>query len=204
MTPTSWSRDSVEPNRSRPETRPIRLLLDQGFPKPPGFALETVDSTVEVVHLHDFDIALSDSPTPDWYVYCRAAECGFDALVTRDLKQTRQAPEMIVLSLLKRFAVICWRQSIEDPMVEWGQLIAYLPQIRMRLRCLDKSVMILLPKPSLSDGALNDPKKYLAEISEEKKVSVEQVRHEAKEELVDFLSDRNERERFSGMLRLRL
>ncbi len=74
----------------------------------------------------------------------------------------------------------------------------------MRLSCLDKSVMILLPKPSLSGGALNDPKTYLAEISEEKKVSVEQVRHEAKEELSDFLSDRNERERFSGILRLKL
>jgi hypothetical protein len=69
-------------NDPPPETRRLRLLLDQGFPKPPRSKLEDVDSSIEAVHLYDFDRSLSENGTPDWYLYCRAAEAGLDALVT--------------------------------------------------------------------------------------------------------------------------
>jgi hypothetical protein len=55
----------------------FRLLLAQGFPKPPGFAVQQVDNTIDVVHLRDFDATLARQRTPDWMVYCIAAEAGF-------------------------------------------------------------------------------------------------------------------------------
>lgn len=190
------------PNESQPETKRIRLLLDQGFPKPPGFALRAVDAMTEATHLSDFDRGLSLHSTPDWYLYCRAAESNFNALVTRDLSQIRLAPEMFVLSRLERFAVICWHKPIEDPMVEWGQLIAYLPQIKKRLQDNKKSMIILLPKPSLASSSMRDPGNILGEMSSGLDISNEQVRHDAKEEIVDWLSQRGEVERFSRLLRI--
>lgn len=192
----------MAPNPLQPETKRVRLLLDQGFPKPPGFTLKSVDATIDAVHLSDFDRELSDNPTPDWYIYCRAAESGFDALVTRDLKQTKQGPEMFVLSRLRRFAVICWRQPVEDSLAEWGQLIAYLPQIKKRLNGLTKSIIILLPRPSLSDKSLNDPASFLGEISNDRKLSGAQVRYEAKEEVVEWLAETGQVERFREMLHI--
>lgn len=36
----------------------MRLLLDEGFPSPPGFDISAVDQSVEVVALRDFDSSL--------------------------------------------------------------------------------------------------------------------------------------------------
>jgi hypothetical protein len=112
----------------------FRLLLDQGFPKPRGFAVQAVDRTVEVVHLHDLDPQLSMQSTPDWMLYCIAVQAGFDALVARDRRQLDEVLEMYVLSRLRSFAVITWRKAIEDPIREWGQLLAYLPEIKKFLK----------------------------------------------------------------------
>lgn len=198
----NWSLDSVAPNQSPSKTQRFKLLLDQGFPKPPGFAIGAVDATVDVTHLFDFDRGLSDNSTPDWYIYCRAVKRGFDALVTRDLSQTKQAPEMLTLSRLKKFAVICWREPVEDPLVEWGQLIAYMPQIKKRLNNLTKSKVILLPKPSLSNKSLKDPDGFLGEISKDRKLSGAQIRHEAEKEIVEWLTEADEVERFRDMLQV--
>ena len=101
----------------RPER--VRLLLDQGFPKPPGFEPSDVDRQLEWAHLWDWKRALSERSTPDWVLYCEASEGGFDALVTRDFTQAEQAEEMVCLSLLRDFHVISWRQRMEDPISEW-------------------------------------------------------------------------------------
>ena len=34
------------------------------------------------------------------------------------------------LSGLTNFHVVAWRQRMDDPISEWGQLLAYLPAIR--------------------------------------------------------------------------
>jgi len=57
---------TTSPSPKQPE---LRLLLDQGFPKPPGFNLAFVDRTVEAVHLSDFAPELSINSTPDWMIY---------------------------------------------------------------------------------------------------------------------------------------
>lgn len=80
----------------------LRLLLDQNFPRPPGFDLGSVDATVEAVHVFDHDPALTEAGTPDWLIYLRAVEDGFDALVTRDSHQLDQPEELWVLSSSSR------------------------------------------------------------------------------------------------------
>ncbi len=105
----------------------FRLLLDQNFPNPPGFDVAEVDSSVEVVHLGLHDPTLTAGGTPDWVIYLRAAHDGFDALVTRDLSQTELPEEMLVLTRV-RLTLVAFREAVEDPIVEWGQLLAYLPR----------------------------------------------------------------------------
>ena len=73
---------------------------------------------MEVVHLIDFDSTLSKASTPDWFLYLRAAEARFDAMVTRDRNQLGLPEEMWVLTRV-RLTLITFRQPIEDPIVEW-------------------------------------------------------------------------------------
>lgn len=72
----------------------LRLLLDQNFPKPPGFDLADVDATIQATHVFDHDPGLVASGVPDWLLYLRAADDGFDAIVTRDWHQLDQPEEL--------------------------------------------------------------------------------------------------------------
>jgi hypothetical protein len=74
-------------SRKQPE---LRLLLDQGFPKPRGFNVRAVDDTFNVQHLSAFRPDLAKVQTPDFIIYLVAAEAGFDAIVTRDASQVKQ------------------------------------------------------------------------------------------------------------------
>lgn len=104
----------------------LRLLRDQNFPKPPDFQLEDVDETVEVVHVHDRDPSLVVSGVPDWLIYLRAAEDGFDGVVTRDWHQIDEPEGLWVLGNLK-LVVVSWKRPLNDPVTEWGHLLAYMP-----------------------------------------------------------------------------
>ena len=94
--------------------------------------------------LYKFDRTLAETSTPDWVLYCRAAEAGFDALVTRDQSQISQPVEMYVLSRLHHFTIVTWKKSVEDPIREWGQLLAYPhasgrdPFARSDARCAER------------------------------------------------------------------
>lgn len=168
------------------QPEPFKLLLDQGFPKPPGFTVRMLDHSVSVVHLSEFAPALTQQSTPDWYVYCKAAEAGFDALVVRDRSQLDQLTEMYVLSRLKSLSVVTWRKVIDDPVREWGQLLAYLPQIKTS--CREKGGrVIVLPAPTLTSRSYFDPSKTLGTASKRLGVSNRQVRHDARQEMTDWL-----------------
>jgi hypothetical protein len=129
---------------------------------------------------------LAERSTPDWYVYCAAAEAGFDALVVRDRSQLDQLAEMYVLSRLKTLTVVTWRKGIDDPVREWGQLLAYLPQIKQR--CMEAGGRaIQLPAPTLGTDCFYDPRKTISREAELRSVAVGQVRVEARAEITDWL-----------------
>ena len=171
-------------NHLQPES--FKLLLDQGFPKPPGFTVRALDRSVSVEHLNDVAPELSQRSTPDWYVYCFAAERGFDALVVRDRSQLDQMTEMYVLSRLSTLTIVTWRKVIDDPVREWGQLLACLPQIRRS--CQDKGGRaILLPAPTLTSKSYFKPSAALGKRSWKLGVSNRQVRDNARQEIADWL-----------------
>ena len=161
MTHTSLNGVFVASTSQNPPQPEFRLLLDQGFPKPPGFDLHELDQTIEVVHLSDFAPELAERSTPDWAVYCFAAEAGFDAIVARDRSQMDQVAEMWVLTRLSGFSLITWRKGTDDPVREWGQLLAYLPEIKKVMR-QGKPRAILLPSPTLQSANLVSPNEPLA------------------------------------------
>jgi len=164
----------------------FRLLLDQGFPKPTSFAVSELDRSVHVRHLHDFSPDLAQRSTPDWYVYCAAAEAGFDALVVRDRSQLDQLAEMYVLSRLRDLTVVTWRKGTDDPVREWGQLLAYLPQIKQR--CKERGGRaILLPAPSLSADSYFDPASTVGREAQRRGVSHRQVLDAARTEMEDWM-----------------
>jgi hypothetical protein len=186
---------------NRPEADRYRLLLDQNYPNPPGFDVGRVDATVDVVALGSFDPALARRNTPDWLIYLRAAEAGFDAMVTRDENQLSLPEEMWVLTRI-RLTLVTFRQPIEDPIVEWGQLLAYLPAIRRRSDARSSQI-ILLPKPTLSAQNVSKPKDELHQLAAEQGISAGQLRRDAQSNVVDLLDERGLTGRFDSLLRLR-
>lgn len=136
-------------------------------------------------------------------VYCRAAEAGFDGLVARDRSQLDQLAEMFVLTRLRGFSVITWRKPIEDPVREWGQLLAYLPEVKRRLG-QGRGQAILLPSPMLKADNLYDPTDTIGLEAKSQRRSVTEVRRQAAEEIHDYLEMTGEpRERFDALLGLR-
>ena len=173
----------------------MRLLLDEGFPSPPGFDVSVVDQSVEVRALRDFDDGLTGARTPDWYLYLRAAQAGFDALVTHDRDQLTQAEELWVISKTK-LSLITWRKPIPDPLREWGQLLAYLPEIRRLIKQHGPS-LVLLPTPRLSKKNLEKASNILGILAKEQSVSNQQVKTEARRAVVRELKRRGETELLS-------
>jgi hypothetical protein len=177
----------------------VRLLLDEGFPSPPGFRPDMVDATVEVTALREFDRSLTGASTPDWYLYLRADEAGFDALVTRDWRQSEQPEELWTLSRTA-LSIVTGRRSIEDPVREWGQLLAYLPEIR---RMLDENgpSIVFLPSPRLDRKSLGKATNLLGKLASSLHVSGQQIRDEAREIVQSELAAREQLDRFRAALR---
>ena len=113
--------------------------------------------TIEFQHFSAFAPSLARISTPDWMLYLVAKHGGFDAVVTRDLAQFTQREELVAIALTE-LTVVTWRQPVEDPLAEWGQLMAYAPQIAKRMRTADYSpTVIFLPAPRLSPEQTKRP-----------------------------------------------
>jgi hypothetical protein len=124
----------------------MRMLLDENFPDPPGFDPSELDAALHAVSLGSHAPALAGNRTPDWFLYLVAQEGGFDALVTRDWRQSAQTEEMWVATKTE-VSVITWKRPQEDPVVEWGQLLAYMPQVRRLREECGPSIFSFRPPP---------------------------------------------------------
>jgi len=179
----------------------MRLLLDEGFPSPPGFSPESVDATIEVLTLRQFDPKLSGASTPDWYLYLRANEAGFDVLVTRDWHQAEQPEELWALTRTA-LSVVTWRRSTEDPIVEWGQLLAYLPEIRRTVESHGPSI-VFLPAPRLDIKSIRRAAELIGHLASDLGMSSGQVRQQARDLIEAELIARDESARFADVLKSR-
>jgi hypothetical protein len=124
----------------------LKFLLDQGFPKP-MLKVDALDRKVGYIHLRDFDTRLSRSSTPDWMVVLAAEAGGFAGIVTRDRSQLNEPETMIALERT-RLSVVTWSKGIEDPVREWGMLLAYMPQVTKRIESEGPHIFTL-PNPRL-------------------------------------------------------
>jgi hypothetical protein len=155
---------------------PHRLLLDQNFPSP-VFGLEELDETVQFVPLYRFASELAKESTPDWVIYLAAAAAKFDGIVTRDRSQIDE-PEALVALALTQLCVVTWATPIEDPVTEWAQLMAYIPEIKKRL---DEGLrrVILLPAPRLRPEQFRMASALLQERAALAKTSANELRSDA-------------------------
>jgi hypothetical protein len=153
-----------------------RFLLDQNFPSPIT-DMSLIDAMVKYVPVEKFDASLTRKRTPDWVIYLRAAEDGFAGVVTRDANQLEQAEEMVVLAN-SELSVVTWQRPVEDPLQEWGQLIAYMPLVVRRLDGGNKGIF-LLPRPSLGKDNIRSPRDLLGEMASKQGRSYPEVRAEA-------------------------
>jgi hypothetical protein len=136
-------------------TRPLRFLLDQQFP-PARFDIHALDRSVEYVHLSEHNPAYS----------------------TLDRSQLDEEAELVALAS-SRVSVITWSRGDEDPIVLWGQLLAYMPQIVKTLATVAPAV-ITLPNPRLEHRRNVDrPEDLVRGMQERDKVSYPERRARA-------------------------
>jgi hypothetical protein len=127
-------------------TAPLRFLLDQQFPKP-MFDIRALDESVTYEHFADVAPADSMTSTPDWMLHVIAADRGFDGVVTLDRAQLDEETELVALSLAQ-ISVVTWKRDDEGPVVLWGQVLAYMPQVVILLEQV-RPLVITLPNPRL-------------------------------------------------------
>jgi hypothetical protein len=155
----------------------FRFLLDQNFPTP-TFGVEELDETVRFVHLVNFAPELAKQSTPDWLILLAAAAGGFDGIVSRDLEQIRDPDTLVALDGTD-LCVITWASPIEDPVTEWAQLLAYLPEVKKRL-AEDRRRIILLPAPRLlRTDQFRKATDLLQEHASNRRTSAREIRSEA-------------------------
>lgn len=176
----------------------FRILLDEGFPSPPGFDPSSIDRRMELTSLREFDGSLVGRGTPDWYLYLRAQEAQFDALVTRDWHQSVQAEEMWTLTRTD-LSVVTWREPIVDAIAEWGQLLAYMTEI-LKLISTHGHCVVMLPTPRLDRRNVVRASDALGRLARDEGRSNQQIRDEARSAVTDWLARENLRERFSTIL----
>jgi hypothetical protein len=127
----------------------MRVLLDQGFPAPPGFKPTDLDATVEYIPLVRHAPELAKVSTPDWMVILAAAKGGFDALAVDDQELKENELCLVALSYTA-VSLIAWTQGI-DAVTGWAQLVAYAPKIAQRIAELGPNIF-LLPTVRIARG----------------------------------------------------
>jgi hypothetical protein len=175
----------------------VRLLLDQGFPEPPGFTPGAVDRTIEVVPLRDLDAGLTGAP--DWYVILRAHEARFDALVTRSWHAPPHSEELWTL-VRTHLSIVTWARPVDDPVRAWGQLLAYVPEVRRVIAERGPSI-VRLPAPRLAATMLEPADEAFTTLAAERGVEDRWLREEARAGVYRDLAAWGERDRFDALLR---
>jgi hypothetical protein len=151
--------------------------------------IEVLDRSVEYGHFSAVEPDFARVRTPDWLVYLLTRENGFNALVTADHSQLEQEEELIALSL-SGVNLVTWKGQQEDPVVQWGQLLAYMPQILPHL-LRGKQTIIRLPNPRLKVREhVFTAADFLAPIKIRDKVSYPERRAAALEIMHDELARR--------------
>ncbi len=169
---------------------PLRFLLDQGFPSP-RFDIHALDRSVVYVHLSEHDPRYSRTSTPDWMLHLVAAEGGFDGVVTLDRSQLEEEAELVALAS-SQVSVVTWTGGDEDPIVLWGQLLAYMPQVVKTMKMI-RPIVVTLPSPRLAPRHhVQRPEEMVRAMKERDQVSYPERRSRAVDMMQRKLAKRGE------------
>lgn len=164
----------------------LRWLLDQNFPKP-RFDADQLDARVEYIHLYDFNPPFSRTSTPDWLLHLAASDAGYDGVVTTDPSQLDQDEEAIAL-MATRLTVVTWTRRIDDPVVLWGSLISFMPEVLKRIAQQGPS-LVTLPVPKITSDRVEKTAGVGGRVAASRRTSLPELRAEVvpdmKAELVD-------------------
>jgi hypothetical protein len=174
----------------------VRLLLDEGLPSVPGFRPEALDASVTFVTLRELDPKLATAP--DWYVVLRAAEGGFDALVTLDGRHVEQPEETWAL-WRGGLSIVTWRRPPGDPVTAWAQLVAHVPEVRRVLAAKGPSV-VSLPTPRLGGASVEPAGDVLDRLAAGLGVSDQALRNQARAVVRAGLDARGQLRRFGAVV----
>lgn len=86
--------------------------------------------------------------------------------------------------------VISWRKPLNDPVAEWGHLLAYFPQLKRRIERGQPRVL-LLPPPQLGKSNEVNPREALNLYANEQQRAVQEIRRDAQETVTAYLDDAN-------------
>lgn len=164
-----------------------RWLLDQNFPKP-RFDADQLDALVEYVHLYDFNPSFSRTSTPDWLLHLAADDAGLDGVVTTDPSQLDQDEEAIAL-MATRLTVVTWTRRIDDPVVLWGSLTSFMPEV---LKRVDQQgpCLVTLPVPRISPARVEKTAGVGGRVAASRGTSVPELRAEVVPDMRAELADR--------------
>jgi hypothetical protein len=82
---------------------------------------------------------------------------------------------------------------------EWGQLLAYLPEIRRMIDTHGPSI-VFLPSPRLDNKSVEKAGDLIGQLASDLGISTSQVRTQARDVIEDELSDRDELARFTEVV----
>jgi len=156
---------------------PKRFLLDENFPDPVFPMIAELEPQIVYTPLARFAPHLTGRRTPDWRLYLEAQAAGFDAVVTRDQSQLGQEHELVAL-MRTTVSVVTWVRAIEDPIVEWAQLLAYGRHV-LRLMENRGPCIILLPEPRLDNTHVRRANAKLSGVAAHRKIPYQDLRTQA-------------------------
>lgn len=110
-------------------------------------------------------------------VYLAAQLGEFDGIVTRDRSQLQQDEEIVALTRTS-LTVVTWRRPIEDPVTEWGQLLAYMPQV-LKIMGEVGPAICLLPEPRMVTTNIDKPINAARRRAADQRRTVSELRSEA-------------------------
>ncbi|HLI56699.1 MAG TPA: hypothetical protein VKY26_06640 [Actinomycetota bacterium] len=127
-----------------------------------------------------------------------AAEQGFDGVVARDKKQMEAPESVAALVLNPALSFVTWRAPIEDPVAEWGQLMAFMPLV---LKTIDRgrTGIFWLPKPTLDPKSVVKARNWAGAMASDSAISYPELLAEARETMEIELRTRRLLDRLGGV-----
>lgn len=98
-----------------------------------------------------------------------------------------------------RLSIVTWKEPEDDTVVAWGQVFAYLPEVRRMIANHGDSI-VYLPRARLTNRQLAKASGELGVIASQDGRSVAEVRHEAERSVREGLANRGELARFESAL----